>query len=150
MTTAPTARRSNPAGTVVLAAAVDAVLVVVFALIGRSSHAEALDPVGLWGTTWPFLVGAALGWLAIRAWRAPFAVWPTGAVVWASSVIVGMLLRVVSGQGTAVAFIIVATVTLGLFLVGWRAIAQLVRRLRRPAAGSAASGIGAASGSGRA
>ena len=113
-------------------------LVLVFALSGRTSHAEALDPAGLWGTAWPFLAGAAIGWLAIRAWRAPLAVWPTGVVIWVSSVLLGMLLRALTGQGTAVAFIIVATVTLGLLLVGWRAIASFVARMRsrnpRPAA----------------
>jgi len=131
---------------ILLAAALDAVLVVVFAFIGRSSHAEALDPVGLWGTAWPFLVGAAVGWLASRAWRRPLAVWPTGVVVWAATVIVGMLLRAASGQGTAVAFIIVATLTLGLFLVGWRAIALLVLRLRGRRATRTESGDRAASG----
>ena len=39
------------------ALALDAALVVVFAVIGRSSHAEGLDVAGVWGTAWPFLVG---------------------------------------------------------------------------------------------
>ncbi|ANJ26435.1 hypothetical protein ATC03_06565 [Agromyces aureus] len=133
-------RRPSDRGAVVLAAAIDVVLVVVFALIGRRSHAEALDLAGLWGTAWPFLVGAAVGWLVIRAWRAPLAVWPTGVVIWIASVLVGMLLRAASGQGTAVAFIVVATLTLALLLLGWRAIALLVLRLRRRSASAAASG----------
>ncbi|GAA1837448.1 DUF3054 domain-containing protein [Agromyces salentinus] len=137
-----------PAGRVAIAAVVDAVLVVGFALTGRSSHAEALDPAGLWGTAWPFLVGAAIGWLAIRAWRAPFAVWPTGVIVWASSVVLGMLLRALTGQGTALAFIVVATLTLGLLLVGWRAIAQLVLRARRRRAASASSSASPSAGVG--
>jgi hypothetical protein len=41
-----------------------------------------------------------------------------------------MLLRVVSAQGVALAFVIVATVTLALFLVGWRALAAGFRRIR--------------------
>ncbi len=117
----------------------DVVLVIAFALTGRSSHAEALDLVGLWGTAWPFLAGAALGWVAIRAWRAPFAVWPTGVVVWAASVVFGMILRALTGQGTAFAFIVVATLTLALLLIGWRAIARLALRLRRAKARTAAS-----------
>ncbi|SFR73308.1 Protein of unknown function [Agromyces sp. CF514] len=132
---------------VALAAALDAALVVVFAVIGRSSHAEGLDLAGVWGTAWPFLVGAAVGWLVVRAWRAPFAVWPTGVVIWLSTVVVGMLLRLASGQGTAVAFIVVATVTLAVLLLGWRAIALLVVRARRrggvrPAASDSASASG--------
>jgi hypothetical protein len=43
-------------------------------------------------------------------------------------VVLGMVLRVVSGQGTAVAFIGVALAFLGLFLLGWRLVAGLASR----------------------
>ena len=76
----------------------DAVLVVVFAVIGRSSHAEGLDAAGVWGTAWPFLAGLAIGWVVARAWRHPSAPWPTGVIVWAATLIVGMLLRVAPGR----------------------------------------------------
>lgn len=109
----------------------DAVVVTVFAVIGRASHAEGLDAGGVWGTAWPFLAGLGVGWLAARAWRHPAAVWPTGVLVWTVTLVVGMLLRLASGQGTAAAFVVVAALTLGLFLVGWRAIASLVSRRRR-------------------
>jgi hypothetical protein len=62
--------------------------------------------------------------------RWPAAVWPAGVIVWVCTVAVGMVLRVVSGQGTAVAFVVVALVFLGLFLLGWRAAAQLTARSR--------------------
>jgi hypothetical protein len=39
-----------------------------------------------------------------------------------------MILRVVSGQGTAVAFIIVALAFLGLCFLGWRVIGRLLTR----------------------
>ena len=44
-----------------------------------------------------------------------------------------MVLRVVAGQGTAVAFIVVALAFLGLFLLGWRLAVRLALRavLRR-------------------
>jgi hypothetical protein len=42
-----------------------------------------------------------------------------------------MLLRAASGQGTALPFIVVATLTLLLALVGWRVVAAIVRRVRR-------------------
>ena len=114
---------------VVGALALDAALVIVFAIIGRSSHAEGLDVVGVWGTAWPFLAGLAVGWLAARAWRHPLAPWPTGVIVWAAAVVVGMLLRLASDQGVQVAFVIVAAVTLAILLVGWRGVAALVTRL---------------------
>lgn len=119
-----------------LGAVADVVLVVVFAAIGRASHQEA-DPVtGVLTTAWPFLAGAALGWLLVRAWRAPMRPWPTGVVVWVVTVAAGMLLRAVTGAGTAVAFVVVATITLAVFLLGWRSLAALVRRLSRPGTGS--------------
>ena len=132
-------------GTIAIAAALDAVLVVVFVSIGRSSHAEGLDVVGIAGTAWPFLAALVVGWLAARAWRHPLAVWPTGVLVWAVTVAGGMLLRSVSGQGTQFAFIIVATLTLAAFLLGWRLIAALVtRRGRGRADAGAAAGAGSA------
>lgn len=114
--------------TIALAFGLDVVLVVVFAIIGRASHAEHLTVEGVWQTAWPFLVGLVAGWLITMAWRAPLAPVRTGLGVWAVTLGGGMLLRGVAGQGTAVAFIIVAAIVLLLFLVGWRGIAALVRR----------------------
>ncbi|GAA4356077.1 DUF3054 domain-containing protein [Microbacterium rhizosphaerae] len=119
----------HPLRTVLLAFAADAVLVVVFAAIGRASHHEAVLP-GLLETAWPFLAGLALGWLISQAWRAPLAPVRTGLPVWALTVAAGMLLRGVSGQGVVVAFVIVASIVLLVFLVGWRAVARLVTRRR--------------------
>ncbi len=115
---------------IVGALVVDAVLVVVFAIVGRASHAEGLTLAGVWGTAWPFLAGLAAGWVAARAWRHPLSAWPTGVVIWAAVLAFGMLLRLLSGQGTALAFVVVAALTLALFLVGWRAGAWLVTRRR--------------------
>ncbi|MGH3705072.1 MAG: DUF3054 domain-containing protein, partial [Agromyces sp.] len=79
-------------------------------------------------------------WLASRAWRHPLAVWPTGVIVWAVTVVGGMLLRAVSGQGAQLAFIIVATLTLAAFLLGWRLIATLVTRGARARVEAGAAG----------
>lgn len=124
-------RASTGAATVLGALVLDAVLVVAFAVIGRSSHAEGLDLSGVWGTAWPFLMGLGVGWVAARAWRHPLDPWPTGLVVWAATLVVGMLLRLATGQGTAVAFVVVAAITLAILLVGWRGIASLVMRVAR-------------------
>jgi Protein of unknown function (DUF3054) len=114
---------------IALALVLDTVLVVGFAALGRASHDSDVF-AGLWQTAWPFLLGLALGWLVTLAWRAPLAPVRTGLGVWAATVIGGMLLRAASGQGTAPAFIIVATLTLLVLLVGWRVIAALVARRR--------------------
>jgi FtsH-binding integral membrane protein len=121
----------HPLRTVLLALAVDVVLVVVFAAIGRASHHEPVLP-GLFETAWPFLAGLALGWLICLGWRAPLAPARTGLPVWALTVAAGMVLRAVSGQGVVLAFVIVASTVLLVFLVGWRAVARLVTRRREP------------------
>ncbi len=122
--------RRSPA----VALVVDVVLVIVFAAIGRATHdGDVLGPFGsgLATTAWPFVAALLLGWLVARAWHAPLAIVRTALPVWAVTVVLGMLLRAVSGQGVAVAFVIVAAITLALFLLGWRGVAQLVTRARR-------------------
>ncbi|WP_091706113.1 DUF3054 domain-containing protein [Microbacterium sp. cf046] len=123
--------RSASRSQLVIASALvaDIALVLAFAAIGRASHDSDIF-AGLWITAWPFLAGLAVGWIVTFAWRAPTAPVRTGLGVWAATVIVGMLLRAASGQGIAPAFIIVATLTLLVLLVGWRAVAALVTRVR--------------------
>jgi hypothetical protein len=116
------------------ALALDVVLVIVFCAIGRRSHDEANALTGLATTAWPFLTGLAVGWLAtVALYRDKFDAFlivPTGIAVWLSTLVVGMLLRVVSGQGTAFSFVLVAGTVLAVFLLGWRAIAKIVTRSR--------------------
>jgi peptidoglycan/LPS O-acetylase OafA/YrhL len=118
---------------VAVAAVVDVVLVVVFVLIGRTSHGEQETTGGFITTFWPFLVGLAGGWAVARAWRRPMSVGHTGLVVWIATVVVGLLLRLATGQGAPFAFVVVASIVLGAFLVGWRVLlAALDRRSTRP------------------
>ncbi len=114
--------------TLLLPAALDLVLVVVFAAVGRRSHAEGLDLAGVASTAWPFLVGTVTGWaLAAGVLDSPPRSLAFGAVVVASTVVVGMVLRVVTGQGTAWSFVLVATLVLSALLLGWRLVAAWVR-----------------------
>jgi FtsH-binding integral membrane protein len=107
----------------VLATVLDLCCVLAFVLIGRASHSEGDALAGTARTAWPFLAGLLLGWVVTRAWRRPVAPVPTGAGVWLATVAAGMVLRVVSGQGIAAAFVVVALVFLGLTMFGWRAVA---------------------------
>ena len=122
------------AGSVVVAAAVDVIVVLVFALVrrptslGGASHNEGV--LGLFGTAWPFLAGLALGWLGLRAWRHPYRTVWTGIGIWIATVAGGMALRVVSGQTAQLPFVLVATTALGVLLVGWRAMRLLMIRAR--------------------
>lgn len=115
----------------ILSALGDIALVVLFAGLGRSSHTRDMTVIGLFETAWPFLAGLAIMWLVLRAWRAPMALVKTGLPLWLGTVAIGMLLRWLTGAGIALAFVMVATLTLGAFLIGWRGIAALVQRLRR-------------------
>ncbi|MDA8295562.1 MAG: DUF3054 domain-containing protein [Actinomycetota bacterium] len=116
----------------VLAAVGDLVAVLVFVGIGRSAHGHVVDLAGMVSTAWPFVAGVAIGWMAAQAWRSPVGR-RSGLTVWLCCVAVGMLLRVVAGQGTAAAFIAVALGFLGLELLGWRILAAaLARRASRP------------------
>ena len=111
-----------------VAVVLDVCCVLAFVTIGRASHTQGEALAGIASTSWPFLCGLAVGWAAARGWRRPFAIRPEGLVIWLCTVALGMILRVISGQGTAVAFIVVALAFLGLFLLGWRLIARLARR----------------------
>ena len=118
----PHATRPGP----VPAAVADVVWILVFVVIGRSSHTEGESLAGIARTAWPFLVGLAVGWVVARAWTRPSAVLPTGVTVWPVCVGVAMVLRAVSGQGVAAAFVVLALAFVGLGLLGWRAVAGLV------------------------
>ena len=116
-----------------LAAGLDAALLLLFVMIGRASHGEGLW--GVLGTWWPFLVGLIVAWLVLRVWRTPLQIVWTGLGVWLITVTVGLLLRVVSGQGVQFSFVVVTFLVVGVFLVCWRAIALIVGRLRPRRAG---------------
>jgi hypothetical protein len=109
-----------------LAAVLDCGCVLAFVIIGRASHAKGESLVGIASTAWPFLAGLAIGWVLTRAWRRPGGLLPAGLGAWLGTVGLGMVLRVVSGQGTAFAFVAMALAFLGLVLLGWRLAAGLV------------------------
>ena len=109
----------------------DIVCVIVFCAIGRRSHAEGLTLAGIARTAWPFLAGAAVGWLLIGHRRRPFTVIPTGLVVWMCTVVVGMLLRSATSAGVATSFVVVASISTAVLLLGWRSAVAFWGRDRR-------------------
>ncbi len=114
--------------TVIAAAAIDVLAVLVFCAVGRRSHAEGVTVAGVIGTAWPFLTGTLTGWLLSRAWLRPTALSPTGLTVWIATVAVGMALRALTGQGVAVSFVVVASTVTALLLLGWRLAWRLLNR----------------------
>jgi hypothetical protein len=130
--TTPPPATSTAARQVATAAVVDVVCVVLFCAIGRRSHAEGLTLTGVAETAWPFLAGTSVGWLLSRLWprgpHGPAAVYPAGVTIWLATVVVGMLLRALTGQGVAFSFIVVASIVTAVLLLGWRAVWALVTR----------------------
>jgi len=117
----------------VLPAAVDALCLALFVVLGRESH-DIDSGIGWYLTVlWPFLFGWFAAALAIRA----YASWPTRwtllAATWAGGIAIALVLRAVATQrSTPVAFIIVAFAFIGLLTFGWRlAIRGLVLVRRR-------------------
>jgi len=108
----------------VLALAVDLVLVVAFVLIGHFQHYRSFDPGAILTTAWPFLAALALGWLLTRVWQKPLSPLTTGTGIWAITVLVGLALRAIGGVSVAEPFLIVATGLNFVTLVGWRLIAS--------------------------
>lgn len=123
----PTAERTAARVTLVALLA-DVVCVLVFCAIGRRSHAEGITVAGVAQTAWPFLSGTAAGWLAARAWRRPASLAPTGIVIWLFTVAIGMLLRKATSQGTAFSFVVVASLSTAILLLGWRLAARVLAR----------------------
>ncbi len=103
--------------------AIDAVVILGFAALGRRSHDEGSSIGGIVEVAAPFLIAMAIGWLVARAWRAPLT--PRSAlIIWLVTVAGGLALRsLVFDRGIAPAFMVVALLTLGVLLVGWRALA---------------------------
>jgi peptidoglycan/LPS O-acetylase OafA/YrhL len=110
------------------AAAADVLCVLVFCAVGRRNHAEGITVAGVVETAWPFLAGTTFGWLAARAWRRPTTLAPAGIVIWLSTVVVGMLLRKATSAGTAFSFVVVASLSTAILLLGWRLGARVLAR----------------------
>lgn len=110
---------------------IDLLAVIVFVLIGRASHGEGI--LGLLVTLWPFAVGLLVGHVLalVLGQRETRSVRWAGVVVWVSTVVVGMVLRAVSGQGVQLSFVIVTVLVLAALLLGWRFVAWLIARRRR-------------------
>lgn len=112
-------------------------VVVAFALLGRVSHEEGNLVLGTLGTAAPFVLGLLAGWLrapcaglsaADRARTVRFGWW---LLAWTMAG--GAVLRWLTGDGLAPAFLLVATSVLAAGLVGRRWVGALWRgRTRGP------------------
>ncbi|MFT3969741.1 MAG: DUF3054 domain-containing protein [Micropruina sp.] len=109
----------------------DLAWVLVFAVIGRLSHAEASDPAGVVTTAWPFLAGLIGTTLILLGLKRPTAQLVNGTLVWLGTLVFGMWIRASAGDGVQPSFVVVAGVFLIIGMLGWRLIASRTRRTPR-------------------
>ncbi|WAP53169.1 DUF3054 domain-containing protein [Arthrobacter sp. ATA002] len=126
MSNLPAAPRS---GRAFLFAALDAVLIIVFAALGRDTHEHGLDPAGILITASPFLAACLGGWALLSRRYSPASVWPAGILLWIITAGAGLMIRALAGGGVAPSFALVTFGVLGAFLLlpgprpHWRAAA---------------------------
>lgn len=115
----------------------DALMIMIFATVGRSSHGGADSATQVIGVAAPFLLGAGVGWLLVwlrgrprgRGLRSGASL-RAGAIVLGCAVVIGLGYRLITGTG-APAFLVVAILSLTLLLLGWRLLAAGIRRMAR-------------------
>lgn len=106
----------------------DLALVVVFVIIGRASHAQPLDFDGIQRTALPFLAGTLMAWIGFMLKKHSGLTLMNGVFVWAMTLVLGILFRLLLGDTAEFGFVIVAALVLAAFLIGWRAVRWLVQR----------------------
>ena len=132
-TAPPRRRRLRPALLTFLA---DLVVVLAFSAVGRLAHHSdegGGDPLlGVLRTATPFVIALTLGHLTWVVRRQPWLLYPGGAVILVQTVMFGVLLRMVTEQGSlpSAPFFLTTVLVLGLGMLGWRLLAFLVGRSR--------------------
>ena len=115
--------------TALRAFAFDALCILLMVVIGTRNHKTDTGISGILFVAAPFWIAMSLTHLAPLLQRKNRQD-PNPYMVWGYTVIMGMLLRnMVFNRGTAAAFVIVATVFLGITMFGWRAV--VARRATR-------------------
>ena len=106
--------------TALRAFAFDALCILLMVVIGTRNHKTDTGISGILFVAAPFWIAMSLTHLAPLLQRKNRQD-PNPYMVWGYTVIMGMLLRnMVFNRGTAAAFVIVATVFLGITMFGWR------------------------------
>jgi len=107
----------------------DLVCVLAFAFGGKNSHEAGDSDWIVLVIAWPFALAAVLAHFGLLAkGRRALSIWPEGAVVVATTYVLGMVLRVAAGRGIAVGFLIVAAIFLAVTMLGWRLVAGFIAR----------------------
>lgn len=107
----------------------DVALIILFAALGRRTHASGLDAAGILWTALPFLLAWVVATVVTR--RNWSGLWPAGVAVWVTTVAGGLAVRVLLGDGAAFSFQLVTAGVLGSFLLGRRLVTTLLMRRRQ-------------------
>ena len=108
--------------TALRAFAFDALCILLMVVIGTRNHKTDTGISGILFVAAPFWIAMSLTHLAPLLQRKNRQD-PNPYMVWGYTVVMGMLLsNMVFNRGTAAAFVIVATVFLGITMFGWRAV----------------------------
>lgn len=108
---------------------IDAILIVIFAMIGVSSHDGDLDPLNIARVAIPFLLPYILLAAIVMPTRLIHNVFPAGLALWLATIIIGPILRAAFfNDSSAFAFVLVTAGVLAVFLLGRRGISASVTR----------------------
>ena len=109
----------------------DLVCVVAFAAGGKDAHDESATWWVIGRIAWPYALACLVAHVVVwrRGWD-PLRLRPAGVTVLATTYVLGMVLRVVSGRGIAVGFLVVAAIFLTATMLGWRLLSAAWRRRR--------------------
>jgi len=101
----------------------DLLCVLVMAIIGTNNHETDTGISGILFVAAPFLIATTLARVFMRLTKKDETTVTDGVTVVLFTVAIGMILRRFAfDRGTATAFVIVATVFLGITMLGWRAL----------------------------
>ena len=113
---------------------IDALLIVIFAIIGVASHDGNLGMSNIARVAIPFLVPYLILAASIKPTKLIHNIFPAGIALWLITVVLGPILRAMLFDDTsALAFILVAAGVLAVFILGRRSISTLLTRQRQTA-----------------
>ena len=104
----------------------DLITVLLFAILARAAHG-GMSLVSILDTFWPFALGCVLGAALLTKQKINGADYKGCTIVWLCTITVGLTIWAV--RNTAVphwSFILVATLTSGMLLFGWRVTNSLI------------------------
>ena len=109
-----------------LACLIDLILITLFSLVGHYTHSKNFIPAEIWDTAWPFIAALAVSWILNAIWADPILPLRTGVGVWGTTILIALVIRSLTGESNAPAFIVISSVLNFITLVGWRMIVRLM------------------------